>query len=341
MKLNNFSLDNNLVVITSPLQITEPGEDWVQAHKDRAIPDALYELYRRTNYLSFGSAQGLLADQENLLFGYFSRLLRSIKDLCVEAREEVAEFERAMAESYNPGKKLRGEKWDRNADKRARRALKYLSVTLSGTLDGLADLIALFFTPRIPKLRLGRAQFARVEEWLEKPLQVAPIVVSPQEHYLGELYQALQPIVFTLGPDKHWLPLLRLLRNKSAHMGDHMFPIIGLDDGKGTFYKFLPRQWPYIPEKYISYNSNPNQTFTPIQPHLEEILMHQDVISFSKGLCLKVSSVVEETCEIFNAAYPQFKALPVNNSALQELSGSAEAYEFEFFPEVEESTHEK
>jgi hypothetical protein len=341
MKLNNCLLDGN-VVITGPLQITAPREDWVEAHKDRAIPDGLYELYTRADYLSFGSAQGFLADQEHVLFGYFSMLLRSTKELCIEAREKVDEFEKAMAASYNPGKKLRGEKWDRTADKRARRAFKYLAVTLSGTLDALADVIALFFTSRIPRLRLGRAQFARVEEWLDEPLEIASLVVSPQEHYLGQIYHVLRPIVFPSGPDKHWLPLLRLLRNKSAHMGDRIFPFIGLHDRDGTFYEFFPRQWPYILESHISHKDSAQiRSQTPMQPHLEEVLMHQDVISFSKGLCLRVSSVVEETCKILTVAYAQFRTLPVNDAALQELNGSAEAFEFEFFPETEEAADDR
>jgi hypothetical protein len=261
-------------------------------------------------------------------------LLRGLKDLCIEAKEEAYEFERGLIEGYNPMKKLRGEDWDRNADKRARRSLKHLTVTLSGTLDNLADLIALFFTSRLPKWRFGRAQFARVEEWLEKPLRVAPIIVTPQEHYLGELYNSLRPIVFTSGPDKQWLPLLRLFRNKSAHMGDRMFPFIGLQDANDNFHEFMPRQWPYILEKHISQTWG-NSTEENRQAHFEEALMHQDAVSFSKGLCLKVFSVVESTCKVLGQAYAQFKDLPVSDAALQELNANAEAYEFEFFPEAE------
>src|SRR5438874_12742693 len=110
MKLHDCILDID-GVIRGPLEIKRPKDDWVRARYDGAIPAALYELYTRAEFLSFGSAVGFLADENNILFGYFSMLLRSIKELCLEAREELAAFELASGQSYDIGKKLRGEPW--------------------------------------------------------------------------------------------------------------------------------------------------------------------------------------------------------------------------------------
>lgn len=333
MKLHDCILDIDRVM-GGPLEIKRPKDDWVLARNNEAIPISLYELYVRADFLSFGSAEGFLADENNILFGYFSMLLRSIKELCLEAREEFTAFESAMLQSYDFGKKLRGEPWDRSADKRTRRALKHFAVALTGTLDALADLIALFFTSLIPKLQLGRAQFVRIEAWLAKPPPKTSVVVSPQDYYLEELYGALRPSVITSTSDRDWLSLLRLIRNKSAHMGDRMFPIFGLHDANGNFYHFLPRRWPYILESGITRSDRPRKNSGNAGSHLQEILMHQDMIFFAKGLHLRISKIVDKTCRILSAAYPQFKNLPVNDSALRELNLSSESYSFEFFPEV-------
>jgi hypothetical protein len=333
MRLHDCILDIDRVA-RGPLEIKRPKNDWVLARYDDAIPASLYELYTQADFLSFGCAPSFLADENNILFGYFSMLLRSIKELCLEAPEELTAFESAMGQSYDLGKKLRGEHWDRSADRRARRALKHFVVALAGTVDAVADLIALFFTCSIPNLQLGRAQFTRIETWLGKPLSRASMAESNQQRLLDELYEALRPIVVASGSDKDWLPLLRLIRNKSAHMGDRMFPFFGLHDANGTFYHFLPRRWPYILESRITKRDAPRKDSGTLGSHLEEILMHQDMISFAKRLRLRVLSIVDETCKILAAAYVQFKSLPVNESALRELNLSSESYSFEFFPET-------
>lgn len=50
----------------------------MEAAEDRNIPPSLYELYRGTNFLSFGKAPRFLSDGDHLLFSYFGLILRSI-----------------------------------------------------------------------------------------------------------------------------------------------------------------------------------------------------------------------------------------------------------------------
>ena len=200
MRLQNCTLDINLVV-TAPLRASSPEQSWTDARDARAVPSSLFALYCRADYLSFGSAPVFLADSENLLFSYFAMLLRSLKDLLVEAQELVAEFAREQGQTYDPGKKARGEQWDSTANMRARRTFKYLMVPLSRTLDSLADLVALFFTGRIPSLRFGRAQFSRIEIWLQGSFVSSGLVVTPYEHHLRALYDTLRPLVLADAPE--------------------------------------------------------------------------------------------------------------------------------------------
>jgi hypothetical protein len=319
-------------VVTAPLRVSSPDQSWADARNSGAIPPPLFALYCRADYLSFGSAPGFLADPQNILFSYFAMLLRSLKDLLGEAQELVVEFAKEQGQTYDPVKKARGESWDPTATRRARRAFKYLMVSLSGTLDSLADLVALFFTGRIPRLRLGRAQFSQLEAWLRRPLVSSGLIVTPHEHHLRVLHDALRPLVLADAPERDRLPLMRLFRNKAAHMGDHMFQYTGLHDEHGRFYTFLPRQWPYISEKYLA-PADPNRPADPAEHRtlFERTLTHEDIISYTRGLRSKVGAVVSSTVDVIATVYEQFRNFPVNEAALAELEGSSEAYDFQYF----------
>src|SRR3989442_4396332 len=169
MRLEDCILTVNLAV-TAPLARTEPEEAWVRARDSDAIPAPVFDLYRRVNYLSFGSAPSFLKDDENVLFSYFSMLLRGLMESLVDADDQVRSFIEVQKLAYDIGKKIRGEPWDPAADARARRHFRDLLIALESCLDALADLAALFLTGLIPRLRFGRAQFSRIEAWLERPL---------------------------------------------------------------------------------------------------------------------------------------------------------------------------
>ncbi len=334
MLLENCVLDVDRVV-TAPFQRSEPEEDWVQASVSQIIPSALFTLYAKANYLSFGSAPSLLSDDENILFSYFSMILRSMKESLVDAQEQLRLFVEAEDQCYDAGKRIRGESWDKTADQRARRHFRYFLISLQSALDAVADLATFFLSGLIPGLRLGRAQFSRLEMWLVKPLPPAGVIVSPQQHFATKLYDTLRPLVQPQppSPERDWLPLMRMLRNKAAHLGDPVFRTVGLHDKQSMFYQFVPRVWPYIWEKYMK----PTGATSPKDPNffpnlLRQTLVHQDIISYTNGLLGKVKDVVGATTSVLNEAFDQFKDFPVNQSALAELQGSSEAHEFEYFP---------
>ena len=261
-------------------------------------------------------------------------LVRGLKDLLIEAEELTAEFAHAEERKYNPEKELRGEDWDKKAHIQARRALKYLLVTSSGILDVLADLVALFFTGHISRLRLGRAQFSDLDAWLGQPFASANLIVTPYEYHLSELHHQLQGLVHvdSPSPEKDWLPLMRLYRNKAAHMGDHMFSYVGLQDEDNEFYTFVPRQWPYIMEKDLKpVDSNRPTDPSEIRTFCEQTLIHEDIVSYTQGLRLKILTVVDTTVIVLDSAYEEFSQFPLNEAALDELRESSKSFDFEYF----------
>jgi len=332
MRLENCALDIAGVTMAPPFR-NAPEDVWLRARDSGAIPGSLFDLYARAGYLSFGAAPLFMKDDENILFSYFGMLLRSVMNALVDADDEVRLFVEARAQVYDPGKRIRGEAWDPTAEDRARRHLRHLVLSLQAALDGFSDTSALFFTGLVPNLRLGRAQFSRLEAWLAHPLPVPGLILSPQEHILRQLYDALRPLVYPDGPDRDWLRVMRLFRNKAAHMGDAVFRYVGLHDDSGRFYTFLPRQWPYILERYMkpaADSGHPDPGRLPAL--LRETLMHQDIKSWVRGLRLTVQAVLDSGFSRLNVAFQTFHAFPANMAALAELNGSSEFHAFEYFP---------
>ncbi len=216
MKLEALNLDVAGVVV-APVKITAPQPEWLQARNAGVIPESLFKLYEAAGYLSFGAAPKFLADPDNILFSYFAMLLRGLRGQLSEGAELLVELKQAHSLLYDPIKKARGLSWDPTADKRSKRAFREIVVAAYSSLDMTADLVALMFTGRIPGLTVGRAQFGLIEDWLRKPVPTIGAILSPQDASVADLREALTPLVLPNGPERDWLPLVRMLRNKGAH----------------------------------------------------------------------------------------------------------------------------
>jgi len=331
MKLENCELNIGVVVI-APVVRTEPIPEWVAARDTGVLPLAGFAMYSRSSFFSFGAAPPFLADEKRFLFSYFAMVLTSLRDALLDTDVELRAFSESQTRVYDPGKKLRGEEWDPTAPDRARKHFRLLLLSLQAGLDATADLIAMFLTGLIPGLRLGRAQFSRVESWLERPLAPGGLIVTPQRDCLERLYAALSPLLNAPSPECEWLPLMRMFRNKAAHLGDAVFRYMALHDRNGHFYTFIPRQWPFIPEEHM----HPAQvgqraTSQPLPELLKRTLVHEDIVSYASGLRGKITEVIAAALEILDAAYVRFRDFPLNAAALSELEGSAEGYAFEYF----------
>jgi hypothetical protein len=138
MKLENCVLNVDLTTI-APLTRNEPEEAWSRAHKSGAIPEALFQLYCKADFLSFGAGPSFLRDGANILFSYFTMILRSLLEALVEADEQIPLFVETQGLTYDLGKKARRERWDPEADSRARRHFRDFLIALQVSLDSLAD----------------------------------------------------------------------------------------------------------------------------------------------------------------------------------------------------------
>jgi len=333
MRLDACDLDGVDFVSIAPFERNSPEEEWVNANNDGVIPPPLYDLYQKANFLSFGKAPRFLSDPENLLFSYYALVLRSIHESLVDAHIQADSFSDAHQLVYDPMKKLRGEKWEKGADKRERRHFRDLLIALQTALDSLADTLAIFFPGALKGLEVGRARFSRIEPWLSKPLVPTGLIATPTEFYLGKLHEAIGPLVCAEPPETDWLPLMRLLRNKAAHLGQPFLRQVGLPrTGDGKLFVFIPRQWPYLWEQQIKPAGQ-----TPPRPFPQmarETLMHQDIVTYTRGLLAKVKAVIAEACGVLAETYGQFKDLPENQAALLQLKSNFESYPFEHFTNV-------
>ena len=125
---------------------------------------------------------------------------------------------------------------------------------------------------------------------------------------------------------------MRLYRNKAAHLGSSVFRQIGLHDNSGQFYTFIPRQWPYIWERYMKPAGTPAAD-PSVADLFRETLVHQDLLSYVSGARRKVVVVTATAVAILAAVYRQFGTFDANQAALTELDGSSETYRFDSFAE--------
>jgi len=334
MRLENCEISGVGAWSTAPLVREEPEADWVTAKENGIIPPSLFSLYARANYLSFGASPSFFRDKNHYLFSYFAMMLRSVKGSLVDADQEFGAFVVAQSQVYDPGKKHRGESWDASADDRARKHFRLIMLSLCASLDGVAELTALLLTDSIKGLRVGKSDFQDIENWLKNPPPTTAGVVTPQQIKLREFYDQLQPIVEAQGPEKDWLPLAKLLRNKAAHLGTGHFREMGFHDKNLVFYAFLPRQWPLIWEKDIKVGSTQNMSAPPpTLNHIFASLMQQDKVSYLRGLLAKVTSLVDAAVGVLDRAYKEFQGFQPNESALKQLESSFKRFDFEEFPQ--------
>jgi hypothetical protein len=311
----------------------EPEESWLRTTDTGSIPLSLFDLYRRASYLSFGSAPSFLKDSENILFSYFALMMRSLANSLTDADSECKELLEANKETYYPGKHLDDLTWTREkseaAAKRASEAFRSLLMSLHASLDALSEIIAVFSQGTIKRLKVGRAEFASIEAWLETDYEQSSLITTPRDIYLSELHATLRPIIHAAPPECGWLPYMRHLRNKAAHLGDGPFRSSVLRGNDGGFYTFIPREWPYLWEKYMKPLGE--QQSISMSDLLQRMLMHQDIDEFAQAALRKVKQVVSEACSLTAKAYTDFSNFGFNQIAFDELASNSKEFAFQHF----------
>ncbi len=148
--------------------------------------------------------------------------------------------------------------------------------------------------------------------------------------YVYDLYKILHLIIMADGPECDWLPYLRLLRNKSAHLGQPLFRQIGLRGSDGRYYMFLPREWPYLWEKHIKpVGKNPHTEPFPVL--FLRTLAHDDVTAYANSARIKVISLIDNAIRVICQAYRDFSDFPFNTAALEQLTRNSKKFKFEHF----------
>jgi len=330
MRIEDCEIHGELGAVTAAFTRSEPEAAWLRARDAGIVPASVFSLYKRAGFLSYGSSPRFFSDPKQYLFGYFSMVLESVKETLVDAADEVEAFAVAQAEIYDVVKERRGESWDDNADRRAKNHFRMLVLSLCASLDATSELTALLLTGQIPGLMVGRAAFTEIEKWLKAPLPpMKTAIVTPQRIVLENLYQRLHPIVEATGPEKDWLPVMKLFRDKAAHLGTVHFREIGFHDKNLRFHRFFPRRWPVLWEEHMSAGGSKEP-----QPTLESMVdqfMRQDNISYVRGLRAKVTTLIDVACDVLDSGYEDFKDFEANHAAMSQLKKNAKVFDFEAF----------
>src|SRR5437899_10425790 len=103
MKLENCELDIDAAA-AAPMVRAEPGREWVAARDRGLLPEAVFAMYSRSSFFSFGAAPPFLADERRFLFSYFAMVLTSLRDALVDADGELRAFQEEPSTGLRPGK---------------------------------------------------------------------------------------------------------------------------------------------------------------------------------------------------------------------------------------------
>lgn len=321
-------------VVTPPFEHADPSDDWRHAKADDHVPNQLWDLYRATRYLSASALAGFETPNARIITVYFARLIRSVKECLLDAAELRVKMRELYPRQYDPRKPYPHE-FDRDAARRHRSAFRSLLVNLVGALDVFADVVAVMLPHEIPRLRAGGAAFTDIEKWLAKPHQLPSGLISPAQHFVAELHKELAPVVVvTSGPERDWLPLMRMYRNKAAHLGHESYTQFGLESKTSDMLGFfIPRTWPFVAEQHATTDapSQPSNELVDFSDVLTEWLMHQDLEEYSEGAIRKIKFILGIGFGVLHRLYVQFSAIPVSADTLADLGRSTQSYKFEYF----------
>jgi hypothetical protein len=259
--------------------------------------------------------------------------MRGLKECIVESAELVSDVAEQGRNTYTPEKSATGQEWDRRASYKQRSAFRLLMIDLFGTLDSVAEITALLLPGSVPNLSPGWSSFSSMYAWLAKPLPPPQGIVMPTTHFAEQLHQRLAPaVVPSVGPERQWFELLRLLRNKAAHLGHQAWQNVGLQTKSGEIGLFIPKAWPFVPEEHATYSTADPASAQPVsfKSYLEESLIHADITEFSSSALAKVKSVVDIAFEVFLAAFAVGSLAAVSETA-RRVRESSPHFAFEYF----------
>jgi len=306
------------VFVSSPQERTEPEQMWTDARDSRVIPESLYHLYRETNYLSPSGIAGWETESGKVVSGYFSRVVRSLAECVIESSNLNNDMLMLLSETYTPLKRARGESWDRDAPRKFRSAFRLWLIDVTGALDSLAEITGILLPGAVKDLGVGHGASGPLLKWASSESQTAQGVIDPITHYAETLRVGLHAHV-TLEPRHDWLRLVRIYRNKLTHFGHQAFVNFGLQGPDSEVYYFLPREWPFNPEKYMTLATplSTEDAAMSVRRHLTESLVSVDTATFLQESSRRLGALLETALGHLLATYRHIHILRVGEIASQ------------------------
>ena len=298
-----------------------PERDWLDDHENGAIPGGLFCFYHAADYLSFDKPPRFLSDDEHLLYSYLGNLVLAARGSIKAGRRLSDTVAELNDKRYTPYKSLAGQEFESDAGERQTSSYKYFVMEISSSLDIVAEVAALMFPGEIPGLPVGRASFLALRSWLDDELRPRDGgLVSARRHELECFYRSLKPLVTCNGTEQEWSQLLQLHRNKLAHLGGATFPSFNLPDETGEFHMFLPRRWPFLPQKFMKLEEHgPQADLGRTRRLLEEHMVHADIVELSARLFERVWAVVDVGFDSLADAYKRIRDFEYDPSLLDQL----------------------
>lgn len=331
MKLQDCILDADSVV-AAPLIRKEPQRHWAEAYESGTIPKSLYLLYSHADYCSYDRVPIFLDDPKKQLFPYYCILLNGLLLSFSESKKYLSDIVTYNKMIYTPIKHAKGEKWDPEAAPNQMRAFKALVIELMGSLDLMAEIVALFLPGQVSGLQLGRTMYSSLHAWTLRPLEKVTGLVSPTVYYTEMLHDKLSSSLVTDVCEVEWYDLLNLYRNKIAHLGSSAIRKFAFHDTGGNFYNFLPKSWPFLWEEYLQIDGQQNPPKKKIGKEIfEQILVNEDFVSFADHSRAKIANYLDVALSVLDEAYLKIKDSPVNGSVLQDLDKSRKDVAFTNF----------
>ena len=156
-------------------------------------------------------------------------------------------------------------------------------------------------------------------------------IVSPRRPLVEKLHTVLASEIIREGPDRDWLELLYLYRNKLAHLGDPSFFTFEFCDKHGDFFSFLPNHWPFIFQQHLKPGGSPEaQNIGTIKEFAEKSLIHQDLVEYSGRVVERTKRILQSAFTVLCEAYETLRDLEPQTEALGSLRAKSESYQFRY-----------
>ena len=318
-----------VAAVSYPFAFARPESDWEDSFNRGNLPESIFKFYCAASFFSIGSEPRFLQDPDRVLFGYLKAVVSGIRESLDEAAQLVDAIRAADARQYTPLKAIRGESWDAGAGYAVRRDFKYLVAELSGVLDQFAEVAAILFYGHIPKVPIGKADFARLVDAANRR-STPKGIVSAQDGQVEKLLAMVQNHVTGVGPEEQWFEMFQLYRNKLAHLGNYMLPAIGLPHKTAdSLHTFLPNHWPAVMESQIS-TGRPGPA-VDLPTLLTAELIHQDLVEYSERLTARVRELVGDGFGVLLESYKLFRDLDPASGVIDGLNRQRIDCRFRYF----------